>query len=64
MSTAEVLLLILAVLVPLAIAVAVTLWTLQPAVLRNERAKRAKRRSQAATDSRPASEPDPSPLPE
>ena len=61
MSTGEILLLILAVLVPLVIAVAVTLWTLQPAVLRNERAKRARRRAQAATDARPASEIDPSP---
>lgn len=46
MSAGEILLLILAILVPLAIAVAVTLWTLQPAVLRNERAKRARRRAQ------------------
>lgn len=44
MSGSEILLVALAILVPLAIAVAVTLWTLQPAVLRNERAKRARKR--------------------
>jgi hypothetical protein len=42
-SGGEILLVAIAILVPLAIAVAVTLWTLQPAVLRNERAKRARR---------------------
>jgi hypothetical protein len=42
-SSGEILLIAIAILVPLAIAVAVTLWTLQPAVLRNERAKRARR---------------------
>ncbi len=52
MSGGEILLLVLAILVPLAIAVAVTLWTLQPAVLRAERARRSKRRAerQAAPD--------------
>lgn len=44
MSGSEILLVALAILVPLAIAIAVTLWTLQPAVLRNERAKRARKR--------------------
>jgi Flp pilus assembly protein TadB len=43
-SGSEILLVALAILVPLAIAIAVTLWTLQPAVLRNERAKRARKR--------------------
>ena len=62
MSGGEILLLILAILVPLAIAIAVTLWTLQPAVIRNERAKRARKRSQAA--SRPADHTDHSPSPE
>lgn len=46
MSGGEVVLLVLAILVPLAIAVAVTLWTLQPAVLRAERARRSKRRAE------------------
>ena len=44
MSGSEILLVAVAILVPLAIAIAVTLWTLQPAVLRNERAKRARER--------------------
>ena len=44
MSGSEILLVALAILVPLAIAIVVTLWTLQPAVLRNERAKRARKR--------------------
>jgi Flp pilus assembly protein TadB len=43
-SGSEILLVAVAILVPLAIAIAVTLWTLQPAVLRNERAKRARKR--------------------
>jgi len=43
-SGGEVLLIALAILVPLGIAIAVTLWTLQPAVLRAERAKRSRRR--------------------
>jgi hypothetical protein len=60
-SGGEILLLILAILVPLAIAIVVTLWTLQPAVLRNERAKRARKRAPAAT--RPADATDPSPSP-
>ena len=50
MSGSEILLLIAAILVPLVIAIAVTLWTLQPAVLRNERAKRSRKRAQAATN--------------
>jgi hypothetical protein len=61
-SGGEILLLILAILVPLAIAIAVTLWTLQPAVIRNERAKRARKRSQAAP--RPGEPTDQSPSPE
>jgi hypothetical protein len=48
-SGGEILLLVLAILVPLAIAVAVTLWTLQPAVLRAERARRSKRRAERQT---------------
>jgi len=43
-SGSEILLVAFAILVPLALAIAVTLWTLQPAVLRNERAKRARKR--------------------
>ena len=54
MSGSEILLVALAILVPLAIAIAVTLWTLQPAVLRNERAKRARKRfAQAPPRKRP-----------
>lgn len=44
-SGSEVLLIAAVILVPLAIAIAVTLWTLQPAVKRAERAKRARKRS-------------------
>ena len=44
MSGSEILLVALAILVPLVVAIVVTLWTLQPAVLRNERAKRARKR--------------------
>jgi hypothetical protein len=58
-SGGEILLVILAILVPLVIAIAVTLWTLQPAVIRNERAKRARKRSQAS--SRPVDTTDHSP---
>jgi hypothetical protein len=54
-SGGEILLVAIAILVPLTIAVAVTLWTLQPAVLRNERAKRARR----ANRSVPAAGPEP-----
>ena len=43
-STGELFLIALAILVPLAVAIAVTLWTLQPAVKRAERAKRARKR--------------------
>jgi len=43
-SGSEVLLIAAAILVPLAIAIAVTLWTLQPAVKRAERARRARKR--------------------
>ncbi len=64
MSGGEILLLILAILVPLGIAIAVTLWTLQPAVLRNERAKRARRRADAAVEPRSSRDPDHSPAPE
>ena len=45
MSAGEILLIAAAILVPLVIAIAVTLWTLQPAVLRAERAKRSRRRA-------------------
>ena len=45
MSGGEILLIAAAILVPLVIAIAVTLWTLQPAVLRAERAKRSRRRA-------------------
>lgn len=58
MSGSEILLVILAILIPLAIAIAVTIWTLQPAVLRNERAKRARRRAEPAPDVQPSSETD------
>jgi hypothetical protein len=56
-SGGEILLLIAAILVPLAIAIAVTLWTLQPAVLRAERAKRAKRRAARTAPPEPADTP-------
>ena len=45
MSGGEIFLIIVAIFVPLVIAIMVTLWTLQPAVIRAERAKRAKRRA-------------------
>lgn len=48
MSGGEVLLVVAAILIPLLIAIAVTLWTLQPAVIRAERAKRARRRAERA----------------
>jgi hypothetical protein len=54
-SGGEILLVAVAILVPLTIAVIVTLWTLQPAVLRNERAKRARR----ATRPIPTTAPEP-----
>ncbi|HQY30352.1 MAG TPA: hypothetical protein PK691_03655 [Thermomicrobiales bacterium] len=46
------------ILVPLAIAVAVTLWTLQPAVLRAERSRRAEkgRKARAAKAATQATE--------
>ena len=44
MSTGEILLVAVAILIPLIIAVVVTLWTLQPAVLRAERSKRSRKR--------------------
>ena len=53
MSTGEILLIAAVILIPLAIAIGVTLWTLQPAVLRAERAKRARKR-QSRTQSTPA----------
>lgn len=46
MSGGEIFLVIVAIFVPLVIAIMVTLWTLQPAVIRAERAKRAKRRAE------------------
>ena len=45
MSGSEIVLIAVAILVPLAIAIAVTLWTLQPAVLRAERARRSQKRA-------------------
>jgi hypothetical protein len=47
-SLGEILLIAVVILVPLTIAIVVTLWTLQPAVLRAERAKRSKRRADRA----------------
>lgn len=65
MSGGEILLIALAILVPLVIAIAVTLWTLQPAVLRNERARRARTRqarsSPAHTGERRPDDPNPGP---
>ena len=61
MSGGEILLVAIAILVPLTIAVIVTLWTLQPAVLRNERAKRARRANRSIPSAAPepvAEEPD------
>ena len=52
MSTGEIVLAAFAILIPLAIAVVVTLWTLQPAVLRAERAKRARRRLEKQSPTR------------
>ena len=46
MSAQDILLAVVVILVPLSIAVAVTLWTLQPAALRAERANRSKRRAE------------------
>jgi hypothetical protein len=45
LSVGELILIAMAILVPLAAAIAVTLWTLQPAVKRAERAKRARKRT-------------------
>jgi Flp pilus assembly protein TadB len=56
-SGSEILLVALAILVPLAIAIAVTLWTLQPAVVRNERAKRARKRFAQEPPRKAAEEP-------
>lgn len=50
MSGAQILLVAAVVVIPLAIAVAVTLWTLEPAAQRAERAKRGRKRAQAADD--------------
>ena len=47
MGGTEILLVAAVVLIPLAIAVAVTLWTLEPAAQRAERAKRGRKRPQA-----------------
>jgi len=58
MSAQDILLAVVVILIPLAIAVAVTLWTLQPAALRAERAKRSKRRAdERAMAARQAEEP-------
>lgn len=43
MGTTEILLVAAVVLIPLAIAVAVTLWTLEPAARRAERANRSRK---------------------
>lgn len=45
MSAQTILLAVGVILVPLAIAVAVTLWTLEPAAIRNEKAKRSQKRA-------------------
>jgi len=50
MSGAQILLVAAVVLIPLAIAVAVTLWTLEPAARRAERAKRSRKRAQPMQD--------------
>ena len=47
MGGTELLLVAAVVVIPLAIAVAVTLWTLEPAAQRAERAKRGRKRAQA-----------------
>ncbi len=64
-SGGEILLVAGAILVPLAIAIAVTLWTLQPAVLRNEPSRRARKRfappSTASHRTAPAEETDSQP---
>ena len=64
-SGSEILLIAVVILVPLLIAIAVTLWTLQPAVLRNERARRAQsraaRRTPAPTGEHQPDEPTPGP---
>ncbi len=52
MSGAQILLVAAVVVIPLAIAVAVTLWTLEPAAQRAERAKRGPKRAQAAGNAR------------
>lgn len=44
MGTLEILLIAAVIVIPLAIAVAVTLWTLEPAARRAERARRGRRR--------------------
>lgn len=59
MSGGEVLLIAVVILVPLMIAIAVTIWTLQPAVVREERARRARRRA-----SRPLPPPEPESTPQ
>ena len=63
MSGGQILLVILAVIIPLAIAVAVTLWTLQPAVRRAERARRAQR-TRSARESGPVDNTQNTPAPE
>ena len=57
MGTLEIVLIAAVILIPLAIAVAVTLWTLEPAAQRAERARRGRRRaaaSAAPSESAPA----------
>ena len=48
MSGAQILLVAAVVVVPLAVAVVVTLWTLEPAAQRAERAKRGRKKVQTA----------------
>ena len=52
MGGTEIVLVAAVVFVPLAIAIVVTLWTLEPAAQRAERAKRGRKRSQAASETR------------
>ena len=52
-SGGELLLIGLAILIPLVLAIAVTLWTLQPAVRRAERARRARPRKRPPSPTSP-----------
>ena len=57
MSGSEVLLIAAAILIPLTIAIAVTLWTLQPAVKRAERARRSRKPAPQPFPTPPNTEP-------